>query len=61
LYIQQKRVKDAVDLLDKLGEAQLEVGDIEGAIKTIERIVRLKPQNLASYQQLLGQLKQQSA
>jgi predicted Zn-dependent protease len=58
LYIQQKRVKDAVNLLDRLGELQLEAGDTPGAIRTIERIVSLKPANMASYQQLLGQLKQ---
>jgi tetratricopeptide (TPR) repeat protein len=58
LYIQQKRVKDAVNLLDRLGELQLEAGDTSGAIRTIERIVSLKPANMASYQQLLGQLKQ---
>lgn len=58
LYIQQKRVKDAVNLLDRLGELQLEAGDTPGAIRTIERIVSLKPANVASYQQLLGQLKQ---
>jgi Flp pilus assembly protein TadD len=58
LYIQQKRVKDAVNLLDRLGELQLEAGDTSGAIRTIDRIVSLKPANMASYQQLLGQLKQ---
>ncbi len=58
LYIQQKRVKDAVNLLDRLGELQLEVGDTNGAVRTIERIVKLRPPNVASYQQLLGQLKQ---
>lgn len=58
LYIQQKRLKDAVNLLDRLGELQLEAGDTPGAIRTIERIVSLKPANVASYQQLLGQLKQ---
>jgi predicted Zn-dependent protease len=58
LYIQQKRVKDAVNLLDRLGELQLEAGDTTGAIRTIERIVSLKPANVGSYQQLLGQLKQ---
>jgi tetratricopeptide (TPR) repeat protein len=57
LYIQQKRVKDAVNLLDRLGELQLESGDTAGAVQTIERIVKLRPPNIASYQQLLGQLK----
>ncbi len=57
LYAQQKRVKDAVDLLDKLGEAQLEEGNNVGAVKTIERIVKLNPPNVDSYKQLLSQLK----
>ncbi|MCP4427130.1 MAG: tetratricopeptide repeat protein [Chloroflexi bacterium] len=59
LYIQQKRHSDAITLLDKLGEAQLEAGHTQGAIKTIEKIVELNPSNLDSYQQLLIQLRQQ--
>jgi Flp pilus assembly protein TadD len=58
LYIQQKRVTEAIELLDKLGEAQLEANDTRAAVETIEKIVALKPPNLASYQQLLIQLKQ---
>ncbi len=57
LYIQQKRIPEAVSLLDKLGEAQLETGDNEGAIKSIETIIRLKPANVAMYLQLIKQLK----
>jgi tetratricopeptide (TPR) repeat protein len=59
LYLQQKRNQDAIELLDRLGEAQLDAGDSEGAVKTIEKIVQLKPTNVASYEQLLGQLRQQ--
>jgi tetratricopeptide (TPR) repeat protein len=59
LYLQQKRQQEAIDLLDRLGEAQLEAGDRKGAVKTIEKIVKLKPPNIASYEQLLGQLRQQ--
>lgn len=58
LYIQQKRRGDAIDLLDKLGEAQLETEDTTAAIKTIEKILKLNPPNAASYQQLLAQLNQ---
>ena len=57
LYIQQRRVTEAIELLDKLGEAQLEANDTQGAIETIEKIVALNPPNIASYQQLLSQLK----
>ncbi len=59
LYLQQKRHQEAIDLLDKLGEAQLETGNTEGAIKTIGKIVSLNPANVANYQQLISQLRQQ--
>ena len=57
LYLQQKRQQDAVAVLDKLGEGQLEAGDNAGAIITIEKILKLNPPNTLSYQQLLSQLK----
>jgi tetratricopeptide (TPR) repeat protein len=59
LYLQQKRQQEAIDLLDKLGEAQLETGNTASAIKTIEKIIKLNPPNLASYEQLVTQLRQQ--
>lgn len=59
LYLQQKRRQAAIDLLDKLGEAQLEAGDNKGAVNTIEKIVTLNPPNVASYEQLVEQLRQQ--
>jgi tetratricopeptide (TPR) repeat protein len=59
LYLQQKRRQAAIDLLDRLGEAQLEAGDNRGAVKTIEKIVTLNPPNVASYEQLVEQLRQQ--
>ncbi|MCL4867479.1 MAG: tetratricopeptide repeat protein [Anaerolineae bacterium] len=58
LYIQQKRPQKAIDLLDKLGEAQLEAGNTEQAIATIEIILSLNPPNSASYRQLVSQLRQ---
>jgi tetratricopeptide (TPR) repeat protein len=57
LYLQQKRQQDAVAVLDKLGEAQLEAGENKAAVITIEKILKLNPPNKASYQQLLSQLK----
>jgi len=57
LYIQQNRGQDAVAVLDKLGEAQLEAGDKAGAVITIEKILKLGPPNAISYKQLLSQLK----
>lgn len=61
LYGQQKRLDDAIDLLDKLGEAQLEADDLEGAVKTIERILKLNPPNVKSYQELFQQLQKKLA
>lgn len=60
LYVQRKQRQAAIDLLDSLGEAQLEAGDAEGAIKTLERIIKLNPPDKASYQQLLQQLCEQT-
>ncbi|MCP4421086.1 MAG: tetratricopeptide repeat protein [Chloroflexi bacterium] len=57
LYLQQKRKADAIDLLDKLGETQMEANETKAAYKTIEKILALKPSNAASYQQLLAQLR----
>ena len=58
LYLQQKRPQKAIDLLDRLGEAQLEAGNMELAVVTIEKILALNPQNAASYRQLVAQLRQ---
>ncbi len=57
LYLQQKRQQEAVAVLDKLGEAQLEAGNNAAAVITIEKILKLNPPNALSYQQLLNQLK----
>lgn len=59
LYIQQKRIGDAISLLDSLGEAQLEAGQPQNAVNTIEKILKLNPPNADSYQQLLSQLRRQ--
>ncbi len=58
LYMQQKRITEAIELLDKLGEAQLEANDTASAVETIQKILALNPPNAASYQQLLSQLRQ---
>jgi tetratricopeptide (TPR) repeat protein len=58
LYVQQKRTTEAIELLDKLGEAQLETNDAAAAVETIQKILALNPPNAASYQQLLSQLRQ---
>lgn len=58
LYLSQGHRQKAIERLDTLGEAQLEDGDIQQAITTIEQIVKLGPSNVASYEQLLKQLRQ---
>jgi tetratricopeptide (TPR) repeat protein len=58
LYNQQKRRQDAIALLDRLGEAQLENGETAQALETINKILSLNPPNAASYQQLVKELQQ---
>lgn len=58
LLMQQKKYQRAVEILDKLGEEQLNAGETESAIKTIESILKLKPPNAISYKQLLERLYQ---
>lgn len=58
LYLSQGQRQKAIERLDALGEAQLDDGDIKKATKTIEQIVQLNPPNVASYEQLLKQLRQ---
>jgi tetratricopeptide (TPR) repeat protein len=56
LYIQQKRIPDAIEMLEKLGEAQIDAGNNAGATQTIKKILQLNPPNAAIYKQLLSQL-----
>ena len=58
VYVHQGRKQAARKLLDQLGEAQLEAGQTEKAVKTLQRILDLDPPNPAGYQQLLEQLRQ---
>lgn len=57
LYLQQKRKDAAIELLDKLGETQLEANETKAAYATIQKILSLNPPNATSYQQLLAQLR----
>jgi tetratricopeptide (TPR) repeat protein len=59
LYTQRKQVDKAIKLLDQLGEAQLNAGEMAKAVQTIERLLTLNPPNLTDYQQLLAELKRQ--
>lgn len=56
LYVQRKQRDQAVNLLDKLAESQLEEGNRAGAIKTVERLIKLKPPQVAAYRQFLTKL-----
>ena len=56
LYLRQGRREIAMNLLDSLGEAQLDAGQDDAAIKTIETILTMDPPNANSYRQILHQL-----
>lgn len=58
LYLQQKRVAEAVTILDGVGEAQMQAGETQKAMLTIQKIIKLNPPNASVYQQLLRQLGQ---
>jgi tetratricopeptide (TPR) repeat protein len=61
LYLRQGRQEVALNLLDGLGEAQLDAGQDQAAIKTIETILSMDPPNASSYQQILHQLQEAEA
>jgi tetratricopeptide (TPR) repeat protein len=58
VYVQQGRNQEARKLLDQLGETQLEAGQTDKAMKTLQRILDLNPPNATGYQQVLEQLRQ---
>ena len=56
LYLAQARQADAVARLNILAENQLDAGQSAEAVATVERIIQLKPPDVARYRQLLKQL-----
>jgi tetratricopeptide (TPR) repeat protein len=58
LYVHQGRNQDAIAILDKVGEAQLDAGQTRNAAITINQILQLDPPNAASYRLLLQRLQQ---
>ncbi len=58
LYRQTGMRTQAIEELDKIGEALLESGDRAGALKVIEDILGLNPPNAIDYQNLLNTLRQ---
>lgn len=56
-YLDLHLKEEAIAVLDRVGEIQLEAGKTKDAIRTIQAIIRLGPQHVESYEQLLTQLK----
>lgn len=59
IYLELQLKREAIAALDIVGELQLEAGMTQEAVRTIQAIIRLQPDNLLGYQQLLSQLKAQ--
>ncbi len=55
-YAQNDRTKDAISEYDTLGEMQLEVGQRDQAIQTIQAIINLGPDDVEGYHRLLSQI-----
>jgi tetratricopeptide (TPR) repeat protein len=51
------RIKEALPMLDALGESLLENGDKQGAMEIINQIVLMNPPNVDDYRQLLNQMR----
>jgi tetratricopeptide (TPR) repeat protein len=59
LYLDLKMKQEAITELDTIGEMQLNAGKTQEAIRTIQAIIRLGPQQEQGYLQLLAQLQNQ--
>jgi tetratricopeptide (TPR) repeat protein len=57
LYVSMRMKKEAIAELDTVGEIQLRTGMTQEAIRTIQAIIRLGPDNVQGYHQLLAQIK----
>jgi tetratricopeptide (TPR) repeat protein len=55
-YLRLGRKKDAIAQLDAIGELQLEAGLHDEAVKTIRQIIKIGPEDVTAYMQLLTQL-----
>jgi tetratricopeptide (TPR) repeat protein len=56
LYLDLRRTAEAIAELDAVGELQLKLEMPQEAIRTIQAIIRLGPENVEGYRQLLAQL-----
>lgn len=57
IYLDTRHVQEAIAELDAVGELQLQQGKTEDAIRTIQAIIRLGPERVEQYKQLLAELK----
>jgi tetratricopeptide (TPR) repeat protein len=58
-YLDLQMKTEAITELDVVGNIQLEAGKTQEAIRTIQAIIRLGPENVQAYRQLLAQLQAQ--
>jgi tetratricopeptide (TPR) repeat protein len=57
MYLDLRCREDAIAELDAIGELQLKMGLSQEAMRTIRAIIRLGPENVEGYRQLLAQLR----
>jgi tetratricopeptide (TPR) repeat protein len=58
-YLDLQMKREAITELDVVGNIQLEAGKTQEAVRTIQAIIRLGPENAQAYRQLLSQLQAQ--
>jgi hypothetical protein len=58
IYLDMRRKRDAIAELDAVGELQMNEGKTADAIRTIQAIIRLGPEDVGQYKRLLAQIKQ---
>jgi tetratricopeptide (TPR) repeat protein len=56
-YLDLRQREDAIAELDTIGEMQLQMGRPQEAMRTIQAIIRLGPENVEGYRDLLAQLR----
>jgi Flp pilus assembly protein TadD len=56
LYMRQKKPQKAVEILDRLGNAQFDANQTAAGVVTLKKILSLNPPNRKDYEQLLQQL-----
>jgi tetratricopeptide (TPR) repeat protein len=59
IYLDLRRRREAIAELDTVGELQLGLGMRQEAVRTVQAIIRLGPENVEGYRQLLAQLRDQ--